>query len=260
LRVYLEFSDQMNNKLYEQLKGIAVSFNNKFLDHISIDCVVFGYHDKNLKVLLTHLKNAEAWGLPGGFVRKNLSLQDAAIDILKKRTGAENIFLHQFKAFGELDRTSKIYKDMPDDLWFKQRFISLGYYALVDYQDVEVEKDSLSDAVEWHDISEIPEMMMDHGQILQEALVQLRKDLNYKPVGLNLLPEKFTMPELQILYEIILCKKLNRGNFYRKMINYKILEKLDETRKGGAHKSPDLYSFNIENYNKAMEDGFKESW
>ena len=85
-------------------------------------------------------------------------------------------------------------------------------------------------------------------------------DLNYKPVGLNLLPEKFTMPELQKLYEIILDKKLNRGNFYRKMTRYGILEKLNETRKGGAHKAPDLYKFDLEKYNSALENGLQESW
>ena len=102
--------------------------------------------------------------------------------------------------------------------------------------------------------------MMDHEDIFNAALLQLRRDLNYKPVGYNLLPEKFTMPELQKLYEIILDKKLNRGNFYRKMTRYAILEKLNETRKGGAHKAPDLYKFDEEKYKAALANGLQESW
>jgi hypothetical protein len=102
--------------------------------------------------------------------------------------------------------------------------------------------------------------MMDHRSIFDKALLTLRKELNYKPIGFNLLPEKFTMPELQKLYEIILGKKLNRGNFFRKMLRYDILIKLDESRKGGAHKAPDLYKFDIEKYQTALKDGLKEGW
>jgi hypothetical protein len=102
--------------------------------------------------------------------------------------------------------------------------------------------------------------MMDHRAIFDKALITLRKQLNHKPIGYNLLPEKFTMPELQKLYEIILGKKLNRGNFYRKMLRYDILIKLHEIRKGGAHKAPDLYQFDIEKYQLALENGFSEGW
>jgi hypothetical protein len=101
---------------------------------------------------------------------------------------------------------------------------------------------------------------MDHRRIYDKALEIMRKQLNSKPIGLNLLPEKFTMPELQKLYECILGKKLNRGNFYRKMLRYDILIKLDEIRKGGAHKSPDLYKFDIDKYKIALNVGLNEGW
>lgn len=120
--------------------------------------------------------------------------------------------------------------------------------------------DDVSNACEWVPIDEIQGFMMDHQNIFDHALISLRKQLNYKPIGYKLLPEEFTMPELQRLYEIILNKKLNRGNFYRKMIGYDILDKLDEPRKGGAHKAPNLYKFNLEKYNSALENGFKEGW
>ena len=173
---------------------------------------------------------------------------------------SQNIYLHQFKAFGDLNRSDDLYVDVAEDLWVKKRFVSLGYYSLVNYKDVNPVVDEMSDKCEWKDIDDLPPLMMDHEQIFEEALLQLRRDLNYKPVGVNLLPEKFTMSELQKLYEIILGKELNRGNFYRKMTRYGILNKLDEIRKGGAHKSPNLYTFNLETYNKALENGLQESW
>ena len=108
--------------------------------------------------------------------------------------------------------------------------------------------------------TELPALMMDHRAIFDKALIALRKQLNHKPIGYTLLPEKFTMPELQKLYEIILGKKLNRGNFYRKMLRYDILIKLDEIRKGGAHKAPDLYQFDLEKYHLALKNGFSEGW
>ena len=229
-------------------------------NHQSNEVGGFGYHEKSLKILLAKIKSATKWGLPGGFVRNDLPIQQAASQILEERTGAKNIYLHQFKAFGDLNRSDDLYVDVAEDLWVKKRFVSLGYYSLVNYKDVNPVVDEMSDKCEWKDIDDLPPLMMDHEQIFEEALLQLRRDLNYKPVGVNLLPEKFTMSELQKLYEIILGKELNRGNFYRKMTRYGILNKLDEIRKGGAHKSPNLYTFNLETYNKALENGLQESW
>jgi hypothetical protein len=234
---------------------------NKFIPHISIDCVVFGFHVGALKVLLVKLKDQELWSLPGGYMGKEEDGKTAAGRILTERTGAANIYLEQFSVFTELNRSEEFFKDFPDTLWHKQRFISIGYYALVNYTNVHPVSDELSSDCEWCDIDSLPEMMMDHRNILDEALLTLRRQLNYKPIGYNLLPEEFTMPELQKLYEIILGKKLNRGNFYRKMTGYDILDKMDETRKsGGAHKAPNVYKFNTEKYQAALKDGLKEGW
>jgi len=231
-----------------------------YLPGLSIDCVVFGFHDGALKILLIKIKGQDLWGLPGGYIKKNEGLNDAASRILKDRTGAKNIYLQQFRAFGELNRSEGFFSDYDDTLWHKQRFISMGFYALVDYSQVQLMIDDISNACEWVSIDELPEFMMDHKNIFEHALVTLRKQLNCKPIGYNLLPENFTMPELQKLYEIILDKKLNRGNFFRKMTGYDILEKLDESRKGGAHKAPNLYKFDLDKYQTALKDGFKEGW
>ena len=231
-----------------------------YLPNLSIDCVVFGFHDATLKVLVVQMKENNLWALPGGYVLKTENIKEAASRILQQRTGAANIYLQQFRVFSDLNRSEGFFENFDDTIWNKQRFLSIGFYALVDYSQLNLVVDEISDACEWKSIEELPELMMDHRSIFDKALVTLRKQLNHKPIGYNLLPEKFTMPELQKLYEIILGKKLNRGNFYRKMLRYDILIKLDEIRKGGAHKAPDLYQFDIEKYQLALENGFSEGW
>lgn len=231
-----------------------------YLPHLSIDCVVFGFHDNSLKVLVVKIKEEKLWALPGGYVLKTENLNEAANRILQERTGAANIYLQQFRVFSDLNRSEGFFENFDDTVWNKQRFLSIGFYALVDYSKVNLVMDVFSDACEWKAIDELPELMMDHRTIFDKALVTLRKQLNHKPIGYNLLPEKFTMPELQKLYEIILGKKLNRGNFYRKILRYDILEKLDEIRKGGAHKAPDLYKFDVEKYQMALKNGVSEGW
>lgn len=231
-----------------------------YLPHLSIDCVIFGFHEASLKVLLLQMKEQNLWGLPGGYILKQENINEAANRILKQRTGAENIYLQQFRAFGDLNRSEEFFDDSEDQFWNKQRFVSIGYYALVDYSKVNLIVDEFSQACEWKSIDELPDFMMDHRSIFDKALETLRRQLNHKPIGYSLLPEKFTMPELQKLYEIILAKKLNRGNFYRKMLRYDILEKLEESRKGGAHKAPDLYKFDLEKYRLALKNGLNEGW
>jgi ADP-ribose pyrophosphatase YjhB (NUDIX family) len=243
--------------LLEKRSDIAWKEN---IPHISIDCAVFGFHESTLKVLLTRLKDQPLWSLPGGYMGKDEDLKEAAGRILNERTGAEDIYLQQFKVFAKVNRSEGFFEEYDNTLWHKQRFISIGFYALVDYTDVVPVIDEFSDGCEWMDIDKLPAMMMDHREIFEKALVTLRRQLNYKPIGYKLLPEEFTMPELQKLYEIILGKKLNRGNFYRKMTGYDILDKLDEPRKGGAHKAPNLYKFNEDKYTAALKNGLKEGW
>lgn len=239
------------------------------LPHISLDCVVFGFHENQLKVLLLHMKYSHEWALPGGFIRESESLEVAASRVLQERTGLHHIFLQQFHVFSDPERSKRnpAVPDMresglffPDDNWFKKRFISVGFYALVEYSQVLPKADSLSDVCEWVSLDELNPLMLDHNQILEKALETLRLQLTFQPVGYNLLPEKFTMPELQKLYETILGKELDRRNFQRKMLAYNILIKLDEVKSGVAHKAPGLYKFNLENYQKALDEGLSGRW
>ena len=228
-----------------------------YVPHISVDTVIFGFNGDQLKVLLLKMKFNQQWFLPGGYMKKEENLESAAIRILRERTQLDKIFLQEFAVFSELNRSEEAFKDFPDDLWHKKRFISVGYYALVNHKDVSPIGDELSESCDWIILDELESqnITMDHKQIIEKALNTLREQISYKPIGLNLLPEKFTLSELQKLYEAILGRTLNRGNFYRKIKNIGILKKLDEKRKGGAHKAPDLYTFDQENYFKILENG-----
>ena len=228
-----------------------------YVPHISVDTVIFGFNGDQLKVLLLKMKFNQQWFLPGGYMKKEENLESAAIRILRERTQLDKIFLQEFAVFSELNRSEETFKDFPDDLWHKKRFISVGYYALVNHKDVSPIGDELSESCDWIILDELESqnITMDHKKIIEKALNTLREQISHKPIGLNLLPEKFTLSELQKLYEAILGRTLNRGNFYRKIKNIGILKKLDEKRKGGAHKAPDLYTFDQVNYFKILENG-----
>ena len=236
----------------QDIKDISVELWRNSIPHISIDSVVFGFLNNQLNVLLLKMKEEENWILPGGYLQKDESIDGAAKRILYERSGADKIFLNNFCVFGDLNRSEQYFKDYPDDLWHKQRFITIGYYALVDQTKVNPVPDNFTDRCEWMPVNALPRLVMDHETIIKKALSTLREQISYKPIGYNLLPEAFTLPELQGLYEAILGEKLNRGNFYRKMMRYDILIKLDEQRRGGAYKAPDLYKFDEAKYKKAL--------
>jgi len=266
---FLFFLQQNRIDLKQVLSSNPLTAIELYHPGLSLDCVIFGFHDSQMQVLLLKMKHTDRWALPGGFMLKEESLEDAAYRVLKDRTGLENIFLNQFHVFGDPKRAEKNYNEkllndapMGESLktFFKQRFVTVGYYALVDFSHTVPRPDDISDECLWWNLHEVPPLIIDHPKILNKALETLRLQINYQPIGYNLLPEKFTMPELQKLYETILGKSLDRRNFQRKMLGYNILKKLGETRKGGAHKAPYLYSFDIENYNKALAQGLQGEW
>jgi ADP-ribose pyrophosphatase YjhB (NUDIX family) len=230
-----------------------------FLKHVSVDCVVFGFHDNQLKVFLLKWKDQGGWCVPGGFVKRVETIEDSAARVLKERTGLERIFLRHFAVFSALDREkgkrpfkiSGVRKS-----WYMERFVSIGFWALVEHSKVETQKDWLTEDAKWFDIQELPKMIFDHRLIVSRALEALRHSLIDHPVGYNLLPEKFTMPELQRLYETILGRPLDRRNFQKKMNSLGILERLNERKVGGsARKPPFLFRFNRRKYNEAMKKG-----
>jgi 8-oxo-dGTP diphosphatase len=225
---------------------------SKMLPSVSIDCVILGFHNNQLKILLLKYKNTNYYGLPGGFINIEEDLEDAAQRVLEDRTGLKDIYLEQFHVFGSKNRRNDTTHQeimaksniilKPIHFLFN-RFVSIGYYALIDFSKAIPSPDDFSDSCEWYDLDKIPSLMFDHNQIFQKALEVLRSGLDNKLIGFNLLPETFTMNELQSLYETILGEKLIRSNFQRKTLGLGILERIEKKMTGAANKAPYLYRF-----------------
>ena len=223
-----------------------------FLLHIAFDSIIFGFSGDQLKILIMEYHNTGWFALPGGFVGRNEKLNDAVKRGLKERTGLDEIYLEQFHTFGDTTRYNpeviktilKANGHVPKpDYWMLDRFISIAYYALINYEDVVAEPDALSDSIKWYAIDDLPPLILDHNVIVGKALQTLRDNLDRKLVGVNLLPAKFTMKELQKVYEAILGEKLRRTTFQRKILSLGILERHEKRFNGKAHKAPYLYSF-----------------
>ncbi len=228
-----------------------------FIEQLSIDCVIFGYRDRSLHVLVPKLNyRGELFTLPGGFVRQDESIDDAALNILKGRTGIEKIYLEQFQVFGDLARsTGPFMRDIVREneerhgleagevAWLMRRFVSIGYYALVNIAKVVPVKSEIDDSIDWHPLEALPNMVMDHNDIVAKALKALRNDLDRKLIGFNLLPERFTMQELRELYETVYNRAFTRSNFQKRMLDLGVLERLEKKFTGAANKAPYLYRF-----------------
>ncbi|MCB0570794.1 MAG: NUDIX hydrolase [Phaeodactylibacter sp.] len=243
---------------------------DQLLQGLSVDCVIFGFHQNELKVLLLKLKQLDMWALPGGFVGVTEDVDQAATRVLSERTGLEDIFLQQFFLFGDASRHRAGHGARLAELgaipaewadWLDRRFVTLGYYALVEYSRVKAPKpDQTSESCEWCALNALPKLMLDHSEILTKAHDTLKKHLNDQPIGLNLLPAQFTMPELQALYETVLGTTLDRRNFQRKMLGYGILNRTGKRMTGAPHKAPWLYEFDEEKYRLALQAGLNTGW
>lgn len=240
--------DDSKNK--QNLKELIDTKN--FVEHISVDCAIFGYNKEKLRVLLLKYHDLDLWSLPGGFVFNDEDLREAASRVLYERTHLENLFLDQFHTFGRISRTENnvhqiLLKNkgitVPKDHWIFQRFITVGYCSLINYTLVETFPDSFNEEIQWFDVNHLPKMAFDHERIINVGLKHLRKYLDTQIVAYNLLPEKFTMNQLQRLYEIVLGEKFRRNNFQRKMLSLGTLERLEKYYDGSANKAPYLYKF-----------------
>lgn len=223
-----------------------------FLSHIAYDSVIFGFSHKELKILVMKYHRTGYFALPGGFVRRDEDLSDAVKRGVRERTGLSDIYLEQFHTFGSLTRYDpRAMREILEangmepepSYWMLDRFFSIGYYALINYKEVKLKPDALSDSIDWYDIHDLPPLMQDHEEMVSMALQTLRDNLDRKLIFGKLLPEKFTMRELQEVHESILGRKLRRTTFQRKMLSRDILERHEKRYSGEAHKAPYLYSF-----------------
>ena len=238
----------------------------KMIPQLSIDCVIFSFHEDKLKVLLLRSINQSKLNLPSGFIYQDEDLDAAALRNLKERTNLDKVFLQQFHAFGKANRyfsedfletiiTMGIERAQAE--WLFQRFITIGYYALVNYQQTTPQTDMLSEGYEWGDVQTLPPLILDHQALIKTALETLKKDILTQPIGLQLLPEHFTIPQLHQLYEIILQRKIDRRNFRKKMLQSNMLIPLNQQKEVRGHRFPNLYRFDKETYERSLSGEVK---
>jgi len=234
--------------------------------NVSIDCAIFGYHSGELKLLLVKNKVITKWCLPGGFVKKVETLDAAAARITAERTGIENLFLKQFKTFGDPGRNKtdafdvkKLYEltglKMKKENWLLGETVTVGFYAISDIVQAKPNADFLSSECQWFPVDQLPKLAFDHNEIAKEALAAMRMQLYHFPIGKNLLPKKFTLKEIKLFYEVMSGKTLHITNFPNKLISIGLIEKTNERMNIGAHRSPTLYKFNEKQYQKALKEG-----
>jgi 8-oxo-dGTP diphosphatase len=213
---------------------------------ITVDCVLIGFKDGRLQILLIKRSadpEAGKWALPGGYLEETETVELAAQRVLEKFTGVKQVYMEQLKVFSAVDRNPV------------GRVITVAFYALVNSDNYPLKPSWLASEAYWCELDRLPALGFDHQSIIESALQNLKKDIQIRPLGFELLPQKFTLRELQQLYEAILGTELDRRNFRRKIKALEILNELDEVKKG-AHKDASLYSFNKDAYDKLVANGY----
>lgn len=214
---------------------------------LTVDCVVFGLDEDDLQVLLIQrdLPPFEGdWALPGGFVRLDETLDEAARRELSEETGIKNVFLEQLYTIGTVNRDPR------------ERVVTVAYYALVNLSDHRVQAATDARNAAWFAVDDVPSLAFDHEEILEMAHERLRGKVRYQPIGFELLPPKFTLRQIQHLYEVILDRPLDKRNFRKKILSMGILVELDEVETDVAHRAARLYQFDRRKYRRLTKQGF----
>lgn len=217
---------------------------------LAVDCVVFGYDEETLRVLLIQRVGepfADSWALPGGFVRPEESVGDAALRELEEETGVKRLYLEQLYTFGDVDRDPR------------ERVVSVAYFALVKLSAHAVRAATDARDAAWFAADELPSLAFDHERIVEMALERLRGKVRYRPIGFELLAKKFTLTQLQRLYEVVLGCDLDKRNFRKRVLSMGLLEELDEVESDVAHRAARLYRFDERKYRKLEKQGFEFS-
>lgn len=215
---------------------------------VTADCVIFGFDGSNLNVLLVE-RGIEPykgrWAFPGGFIRMDETAEEGAKRELKEETGVENVFMDQLQAFSGINRDPR------------ERVITIAFYALIRQSDYHVIGGDDARSAQWFRLHEIPELAFDHDSILRVAMSRLKQMIHFEPIGFELLNDKFTMTQLQTLYESILEIRFDRRNFYKKMLSMDYMVPLDEKMPNTTHRAARYFSFNREKYQELKEKGFR---
>jgi hypothetical protein len=214
--------------------------------YVAVDCIIFGFTEEGLKLLLIKRRMdpmKDHWSLMGGFLKQSESIDDAAMRITFSLTGLNQVYLEQLYTFGEMDRDPG------------GRILSVTYYALIKINESDreiIEKNGAN----WFSVNDFPPLIFDHRQMVETALTKLRRRCRTQPIGFELLPEKFTIPQLQLLYEAILMHTLDKRNFRKKILEMNLLDKLDEKDRTNSKKGAYYYRFNPEKYKDFTQQGF----
>ncbi|MEL4308879.1 NUDIX hydrolase [Joostella sp. CR20] len=213
---------------------------------IATDCIVFGFDNDELKLLIFKRRvapNEGNWSLIGSFVKLDEDVDDAARRVLKEITGLDNVFFEQSKTYGKANRDGGA------------RVVSVAQFALIRIDEYDRELTEEHGAY-WYRLDEVPPLVLDHNQMVTDALSKLRRRAKHQPIGFELLPEKFTIPQLQSLYEAIFQKKLDPGNFRKKVLSFEVLKKLDEKDKSTSKRGAYYYTFDHDKYKTLLESGY----
>jgi hypothetical protein len=233
------------------------------LPNVSVECVILGFNEGEIKVLLNRYKTHENWMLQGGYIRKVEGIGEAAARLLELKTSLRNCYLRQFATFGELEgltieENKQLLREYNiedvDSHWMARRYVSICYYAFVNYNQVRI-KPTADEECDWFSLDRLPPLFGNHKEIIDKAIRVLRMEANYIPIGEELLPEKFTISELRVIYEAILGRKLDRRNFQRKALSYGYVYKLDEISRKWGIKDTALFAFDKKKCREAMENG-----
>lgn len=224
--------------------SLAYKNQKKYL--IAVDCIIFGFDSKQLKLLLFKRIVAPlsgSWSLLGSFIKEDLSLKEAAQQVLYETSGIEDIYLEELGTYSEVNRDPG------------ERVISVAYFSLMRINEM------LEESVEkfnahWFNFDEIPELILDHKKMVVDAIEKLKSRARHQPIGFELLPEKFTIPQLQLLYECIYQRKLDDRNFRKKILSFDILTKTTQKDKSGSKKGAFLYKFNKNKFDSFIAKGY----
>ena len=214
---------------------------------LTTDCVIFGFDGLELKVLLIE-RGIEPykgrWAFPGGFVQMNETTEKGAKRELEEETGLKNVFIEQLYTFSDVHRDPR------------GRVVSVAYYALVNLKEHPATAGDDAKKAQWFSIKKIPSLAFDHEKIFRMAMLRIKGKIRYQPIGFELLPEKFTLSELQYLYEAILEIKLDKRNFRKKIKKMNLLIELDEKQQNVQHKAASFYKFDKQKYEELLHKGF----
>jgi len=215
---------------------------------LTVDCAVFGLRGDDLEILLIQRGQdpyAGRWALPGGFVEMDETIEAAARRELAEETSLQEVYLEQLYTFGAVERDPR------------ERVVSVAWYALVNTDEHPVRAQTDAQDAGWFHVDAVPDLAFDHRQILDAALDRLRGKVRYQPIGFELLPEKFTLRQLQHLYEVLLQRPLDKRNFRKKVLKLGFLEELEEWERGGARRPARLYRFDRSKYRALEKEGFE---